>query len=102
MQLYQIAQEAISEAVRHRRAEHLWVRVAQQDGATVLIVRDDGEEPAPPPHGRNGLSGRLMRYRAQMMGGTLTIQPEAGGETVVTCSIPSVQPTASQPVRVSP
>ncbi len=110
--LFRIAQEALSNAVRHGRARHVGLTLVR--GATQLRLRieDDGagfpvtlrtgglEEP---PHGRavppevsaparpddnRGMGIRIMHYRARVLGGALEIRPGTAGGTVVTCTLP--------------
>jgi len=63
-----------------------------------LAIRDDGL--GLPKDGPNvqGLGLKIMQYRAQKVGGTLTLQsPESGG-TIVSCVFPSPSsPEASFP-----
>ena len=87
-QLYRITQEAISNAIHHGQAKHIVVELSATETGTVLEVSDDGVGiPDPPPVGQ-GMGLRLMRYRARMMGATLTVRRSAAGGTVVTCTSP--------------
>ncbi|MGA9752038.1 MAG: sensor histidine kinase [Acidobacteriota bacterium] len=86
-QLVQIAQESVANAVRHARARHITIELAQRDQALRLVVRDDGAGVAPDAAGE-GMGLRIMRHRAGLAGGTLTIGPAPGGGTAVTCTIP--------------
>ena len=77
--LYRVAQEALSNAVRHSRAERIEVRVAREARGVELMVGDDGhgftfEEAA----GGLGISG--MRERALLVNGELRVEsrPELG------------------------
>ena len=86
--LYRIAQEAVSNAIKHGRARRVTIQLETGAEQTVLSVVDDGtgiSEPAP----RNGGMGlRIMEYRAGMIGGGLSIQRNPGGGTTVRCSVP--------------
>lgn len=86
-QLYRIAQEAVSNAVRHARAGRIRVELDRSDGDLRLLVRDDGVG-MPPDAGLEGMGLRIMRYRAELMGGSLSIGPAPGGGTLVTCTLP--------------
>jgi signal transduction histidine kinase len=56
------------------------------DGDTLtLSIRDDGTGIPGPPRDHKGLGIRLMRNRAGLINGTLTIGPADGGGTLVTC-----------------
>lgn len=80
-QLYHIAQEAITNAVRHGGAREINVSLA----ADRLEVRDQGHgfDPAAPVDAGAGL--RIMRHRAASFGGSLTVDSKPGSGTTVTC-----------------
>lgn len=86
--LYRIAQEALSNAVRHANAGRITVRMRGEDGELTLQVEDDGQGlPAALPTG--GMGVRTMAYRAQVIGGEFSVAPAAGGGgTCVTCRVP--------------
>jgi len=86
-QLYRIAQEAIQNAMRHAAANRVEVDFVSLDGAFQLTVADDGGGmPAGAAQVGRGLS--LMRYRAEAIGGRLSISPRPGGGTIVRCTVP--------------
>jgi two-component system sensor kinase FixL len=81
-QLCLIAREAITNAVRHGRAQHIVVRLAQRGAQSVLTVEDDGTGITPSDVPPEGLGLRSMRQRAQMLGGQLDILSTRSGTTV--------------------
>jgi signal transduction histidine kinase len=84
--LYRIAQESITNAVRHaRHATRIDVRVTGERECVRLIVLDDGEPGAASPPGY-GLAG--MTERAALLGGTLEAGPSAGRGWLVTATLP--------------
>lgn len=96
--LYRIAQEALNNVVHHARARHAEVRIAF-DKEIKLEVEDDGvgfSVPKSPtdfaPSGHFGLLG--MRERADLIGGRLEVQSEAGRGTrlIVHMPFPSHHP----------
>jgi signal transduction histidine kinase len=85
--LYRIAQEALSNAMRHARASRITVELRGTDSELALQVEDDGTGlPAERPAGGMGL--RTMAYRAQVLGGEFTVGPAQGGGARVTCRVP--------------
>ncbi len=85
--LYRIAQEALSNAVRHAHAGRIAVELRGNDDELILQVEDDGAGlPGELPPGGMGL--RTMGYRARILGGELTITPAPGGGTCVACRVP--------------
>lgn len=74
--LLRVAQEAITNAVRHGRAANIWIEFAHRDdGSLLLQARDDGIGCATPQAG-NGLTG--MAERLARFGGTLAFTSAPG------------------------
>ncbi|MFB3828564.1 MAG: sensor histidine kinase [Bryobacteraceae bacterium] len=85
--LYRIAQEALSNAVRHAHASRIAVELRGTEDTLSLKVEDDGIGlPHEVPAGGMGL--RNMAHRAQALEGELTVAPAAGGGTQITCRVP--------------
>ena len=89
VQLFRIAQESVSNAVRHSQARRVDIHLARQSGSIVLTIRDDGVGIPDIPHQGTGMGLLTMSHRAQMMGGTLNVAPRTTGGTQVTCSVPA-------------
>ncbi len=87
--LYRLAQESITNAVRHaRHATCIRVRVSGDGDRVQLTVRDDGDG-APAAAGSSvgyGLVG--MAERARLLGGTLEAGPGRGGGWTVDAVLP--------------
>ena len=85
--LFRIAQESVTNALRHARgATHVIVRVTDEDGSIRIQVRDDGAgEPAGWGTGY-GLVG--MNERAVLLGGRLTAGPQPDGGWLVDAVLP--------------
>ena len=79
--------EAVTNAVKHRQARNVWITLTQDDrSGAALAVKDDGAGLPEDYQHRRGMGLHTMNYRARMIGGTLTVQRDPGGGTVVTCS----------------
>lgn len=87
--LYRIAQEAITNAVRHGRAERILVRLSASQGQLRLSVRENGVGMATVPGEGRGMGLHIMRYRAGVIGASLTIESRPGAGTTVTCTLPT-------------
>ena len=88
--IFRIAQEAMTNVLRHARAENVWVHLNKIGRWIELVVEDDGDgirEGASTSHTALGLLG--MRERALSMGGKLTIGDRRGGGTVVRLRVPA-------------
>ena len=79
--IYRLVQEALTNAARHAGATRMQVDVTERDGAIEVTVADDGCG-FDPTSATAGFGLRGMRERAQLAGGTLTIESAAGGSTV--------------------
>ena len=85
-QLYRIVQEALHNAVEHGRAHKVEIDLAVDPDNMVLTVRDDGK--GFNGTASNGMGLRIMRYRAQCIGGSCEVQSNRGEGTLVTCRVP--------------
>ncbi|HEV7187220.1 MAG TPA: sensor histidine kinase [Blastococcus sp.] len=83
---YRIAQEALTNVVRHAHAHQACVRVAADDGELVLEVRDDGTGTPAPRDGGVGLAS--MRERAEELGGRVEVAGRPGVGTRVVARLP--------------
>jgi signal transduction histidine kinase len=93
MHLYRIAQEAVNNAAKHSGAKNVTIRLSRTETALELVIADDGRG-MPPSHRRDsGMGLHSMRYRAEVLGGTVDIQSTVGEGTTVSCQIPLRQPT---------
>ena len=66
--LHRLAQEAVTNAIKHGRARSIAIGLAAVKGGGVLTVRDDGCGFDVAPSSKSGLGLRIMSYRAKMMG----------------------------------
>jgi len=87
--LYRIAQEALSNAMKHAKPAQVILSLVETHGLLILRVCDNGKgfPESVPPEGGMGL--HIMNYRARMIGATLTVQRAAGGGTFIICSYPN-------------
>jgi signal transduction histidine kinase len=87
-QFYKIAQEAVSNAIKHGKASCVWIAVNSNSQKLVVTIKNDGIPFSPPlnPKARMGL--RTMNYRANTIGATFEIRPNQKDGTLVTCVLP--------------
>src|SRR4051812_33328315 len=87
--VYRLAQEALTNALRHaRNASRVEIRVVEGAGRLRLRVTDDGQIDPARPAGRGfGLLG--MTERAQLLGGTLRAGPAPEGGWAVDAELPT-------------
>jgi signal transduction histidine kinase len=92
--LFRIAQEAVSNAIRHGKARHVNICLDSDDDETVLTITDDGGGLPENAREGNGMGLRIMAYRADMIGATFHLERLPTNGTRVTCSRPAaIQPT---------
>jgi two-component system, NarL family, sensor histidine kinase UhpB len=85
--LYRIAQESLTNTLRHSDADSATVSLVADSHSVTLRVADDGKGmPAQLPRGTAGIAG--MRERALLVGGRLTIVSRPGQGTEVRLTIP--------------
>ncbi len=83
--LYRIAQEATTNAVKHGKAGQIEIGMSAADGRSVLTIVDDGIGLSEDDQEGDGMGLRIMRYRAGMIGATLDIHRDSGGQTILSC-----------------
>ena len=84
-QLFHIAQEACTNALRHAEAKNVVISLHSNDLAVVLEIRDDGIGIL--NNRKEGLGLRIMQNRASVIGATLTIGPARPRGTVLICTL---------------
>ena len=82
--LYRIAQEAINNATRHGKARNICLFLNAAGQSIRLRVVDDGTGISESPSEGMGLD--IMRYRARLIGGQLTIKRRNGRGTIISCT----------------
>jgi len=84
--LYRVAQEALSNAAKHAQARQVTIRLANEGGIVSMTIEDDGRGFALPgdlndlaAQGHFGLAG--LRERVNLIGGNLTLESAPGRGT---------------------
>ena len=87
LHLYRIAEEAVTNAVKHAGANSITIKLAILAGRPVLEIADDGKGIGEKLKAE-GMGLRNMQYRASVIGGELTVEARKGGGTCVRCTLP--------------
>ncbi|MDR3237863.1 MAG: PAS domain S-box protein [Spirochaetia bacterium] len=85
--IYYIVREAVNNAMRHGGAKHVDIIIKEWDEGIRIDVQDDGCGFNPDTVAR-GLGLNLMKYRADVIGGTLGISGGKNGGALISCIIP--------------
>jgi signal transduction histidine kinase len=85
--LYRIAQEALTNVVKHAAANRVSVVVSQRERTVVLVVSDDGRGFGGTVR-EDGLGLIGMRERVALLGGHLTVDSTEGAGTMLTAELP--------------
>lgn len=86
--LFRIAQEAVSNAVRHGRARRVDITLGSRNASLSLEIRDYGRGLPTPRVRGTGIGLRIMKYRAAALGGTLQLINAAPKGLLVSCIVP--------------
>jgi len=92
--LYRIIQEALTNVAKYANATHVSVLLERRDGQINAIIEDNGcgfdvEQVLRSAAVENRLGLYSMRERAELIGGTLTIESQTGCGTTVYVRIPN-------------
>lgn len=86
--LYRIAQESVTNALKHGQARAISISLRARDEQIELRVEDNGNGFAPDSAGNSaGMGLHIMNYRARSIGGTIRITPRPRGGTEVLCCV---------------
>lgn len=85
-ELLRIGQEAITNAVRHARAETIWITCRVAAPYAEVTVSDDGRGMGPARADSHGL--QIMRERARLIGAELVLTSRSGGGVVIKVRAP--------------
>jgi len=91
--LYRIAQEAITNAVKHGETRNIRINMTCKDDCVILTIENDGIDF---PEGKTHVEGmglKIMRYRAELMKSSLDIRRGHNGGTIITCVLPNYKNT---------
>lgn len=91
--LFRVAQEAVTNIVRHAEASAAQIELRRNDGVVSLLVRDDGQgfdsdEILNSADAARALGLAGMEERVALLGGQLTVESAPGRGTVVRANVP--------------
>lgn len=102
--LFRIAQEALTNIVRHAQATHTTLAFTVHDKTATLTIADNGQGfdvERTQADARGGIGLRNMRERLDALAGMLTIASQPG-QTVVTATVPVPPPHSPRAAEPAP
>lgn len=88
--LYRIAQEAVTNALKHAKPTDVVIVIERRQDEIHLVITDNGT-PKRARKTKGGLGIQMMQYRANVSGGTLKVESKKGKGTRVSCRVPAKQ-----------
>jgi signal transduction histidine kinase len=97
--LYRIAQEALQNVAKHAAARTAGLLFTVEPNAATLCVIDDGVgfDPSTRPPGSESYGLASMAWRAELVGGDLTVASRPGRGTTVTARVPAANRRSDLP-----
>lgn len=87
--LYRIAQEAVTNAIKHGKAKNIKITLSKSADKAVMVIENDGRAfPKKYEKRGTGMGLQIMDHRVDLIDGDLKIRKGSKGGTVVTCSFP--------------
>jgi len=86
--LYRIAQEAVHNAVSHGKARRIVIDLDADATGLCLKIQDNGQGFQTANRSGPGMGLRIMQYRANTLGGSLSIHSQINAGTEVICVVP--------------
>ncbi len=84
--LYRIAQEAITNAVKHGKATEITIDLTPHEDRLTLTVENDGLRFPSTPANDGGMGLKIMHHRAEVINGLLDVRQGDDGGAIVTCA----------------
>jgi two-component system sensor kinase FixL len=91
LHLFRIAQEAVTNAIRHGRARRVEITLYRKLKQVSLEIRDHGRGFTVLPPSGAGIGLRIMKYRASVLRGALRFANVVPRGAIVTCTVPAAQ-----------
>ena len=91
LNIFRIVQEAVTNAVKHGKADVIKISLVKKDDGLELMISDNGKGIDLSQTENKGMGLRTMKYRANMMNAALEIGSGKEGGTVISCIIHSME-----------
>jgi signal transduction histidine kinase len=88
--LYRIAQESVSNAIRHATSKNIIIALIHRKHDFELAISDDGTGMKDTSAPGSGIGHHIMQYRANILGGKLEISSTPNKGTRIRCNVPTI------------
>jgi len=85
--LYRIAQEATTNAIKHGRAKKIEIDLSIEKCRLILRICDNGIGFSKVNKNTRGMGLRVMQHRAHAIGGSVNVQHPQKGGTIIVCTL---------------
>lgn len=85
--LYRIAQEGISNAVKHGKAKNIELSFTRNGDHVTLAIKDDGIGIVNSPKGTKGIGLKIMKYRAHIINATFQVKTNSPRGVLLECTL---------------
>jgi signal transduction histidine kinase len=86
--LYRITQEALTNVVKHARANQVSIVVTRKEGSVLVVIEDDGRGTVPDRTSSEGVGLIGMRERLELLEGRLAVESSEAGGTTIAAEVP--------------
>ena len=97
MHLFRIAQEAMTNALKHGRPKVITIALTKGADSLRLVVADEGKGMDSLKSGARSMGLRSMHYRARALDAELKIETKPNEGTIVSCEVPDARLTPDTP-----
>jgi signal transduction histidine kinase len=101
LNFYRIAQEAVTNALKHAHATEIVISLDYKKSLLVLSISDNGIGLPDRPPDVKSMGCHIMAYRAEVIGATLGFEKRPGGGTQVLCSVSTNRPINGSAIQKS-
>ena len=92
LHVYRIVQEALNNAIKHGKADHIIIAASADEKGAIISVKDNGVGLAGGVSLGKGMGLSIMKYRASIIGAVLDVRNDEDGGVIMVCTLPAVPP----------
>ncbi len=102
LELYKIAQESLTNAIKHGRCKRVLFQLATDRCGLTLTIKNDGIPFPSDLQASERMGLHIMRYRAGVISASLEIRANGRNGTIVTCHLPAATPAVNHAAKARP